>query len=37
MDAQSAIDHLVAQAGRTLDEDVVAAFIGLARSGSIAD
>jgi len=37
MDTQSAIEHLIAEAGRTLDEDVVAAFVGVARSGSIVD
>lgn len=37
MDPKSAIEHLIEQAGRTLDEDMVAAFIGLARSESVAD
>ncbi len=37
MDKQTAIEHLVEHAGRTLDEDVVAAFLGLARAEAIVD
>jgi putative nucleotidyltransferase with HDIG domain len=37
LDVKTAIEYLIEQAGRTLDEDVVAAFVGLARTEAIAD